>query len=306
MTDSAASTIRLGTRGSRLAMVQAEAAAAALRAAAPARPVELVSVATAGDRDSDRPVAELGGRGSFTSELERHLVAGEIDAAVHSAKDLPVAMDPAATIGAVLPRGDVRDALVSRDGIDLDALPTGSLVGTGSPRRRAQLRAVRPDLRFTDLRGNVETRLAKLDAGVCDAAVLAAAGLQRLGCLDARSRLIDVERMVPAPGQGIIAIQCRRDDAAMLELLGAVREESAAIELAAERLVMAGLGVGCHTPLGAVARRTGGEVSLLVWFQRPADRVPRVARGAAAVDRMDSLAADLCRTLVAPMDTNRD
>jgi hydroxymethylbilane synthase len=198
-------TLRIGTRGSKLALAQTGTVADALRAAG--ERVELVVISTAGDR-SDRPVSEIG-VGAFTSALREALVSGEIDVAVHSYKDLPTAPDPRLVLAAVPAREDPRDALVARDGLTLGELPPGSTVGTGSPRRAAQLEALGLGLRVLPIRGNVDTRLAKVTSGELDAVVLARAGLARLGLLDAVTEVLDPLQMLPAPAQGALAVECR-------------------------------------------------------------------------------------------------
>ncbi|HVL83684.1 MAG TPA: hydroxymethylbilane synthase [Pseudonocardia sp.] len=242
--------LRLGTRPSALATAQSGAVAELLRGAG--HVVELVPVSTPGDR-SGAPIAELG-VGVFVSALRDALVAGEVDLAVHSYKDLPTAPDPRLVIAAVPPREDPRDALVARDGLVLGALPPGARVGTGSPRRTAQLRALGLGLEILPIRGNVDTRIGKVRSGELDAVVVAAAGLRRLGRVDEATELLDPLQMLPAPAQGALAIECRAADRDLVQTLAAVldhRPTRAAVT--AERAVLATLEAGCSAPVGALA-----------------------------------------------------
>jgi hydroxymethylbilane synthase len=243
-------TLRIGTRGSKLALAQTGIVADALRAAG--ERVELVVIATAGDQ-SDRPISEIG-VGVFTSALREALAGGEIDLAVHSYKDLPTAPDPRLVLAAVPAREDPRDALVARDGLTLGELPAGSTVGTGSPRRAAQLEALGFGLRVIPIRGNVDTRLAKVTSGELDAVVLARAGLARLGLLDAVTEALDPLQMLPAPAQGALAVECRVDDVDTEHLLGSALDDQASrATAAAERALLATLEAGCSAPVGALA-----------------------------------------------------
>jgi hydroxymethylbilane synthase len=244
------STLRIGTRPSALAIAQCELVAARLRAAG--RPAELVTVSTHGDRSS-APIPTLG-VGVFVSQLRDALVAGEVDVAVHSYKDLPTAPDHRLTIAAVPAREDPRDALVARDGKVLGELPPGSTVGTGSPRRIAQLEALGLGLRPVPIRGNVDTRLGKVAAGELDAVVVAAAGLRRLGRIGEATELLDPLQMLPAPAQGALAVECRADDPELAALLGEVLDdECTRAAVTAERAVLATLEAGCSAPVGALA-----------------------------------------------------
>jgi hydroxymethylbilane synthase len=243
-------TLRIGTRGSALALAQTRGVADALTAAG-AR-VEIVTVATAGDRSAG-PIAEIG-VGVFTSALRDALAAGEIDVAVHSYKDLPTKPDPRFSAPAVPIREDPRDALVARDGRALADLGPGAVIGTGSPRRAAQLRALGFGFCVTGLRGNVDTRIRKVAEGQLDAVVLAAAGLRRIGRLDEVSELLDPMRMVPAPAQGALAVECRADEMDTEHLLaGALGHEPSRQAVTAERTVLAVLEAGCTAPVGALA-----------------------------------------------------
>ena len=251
----------IGSRGSPLAMTQARMVAAALELAHgwPAGSVPILPVKTSGDRIQDRPLAEVGGKALWTKELDLALLAGEIDCSVHSMKDVESDRPDTLVIAAMLPRADVRDRLIGAASIA--SLPRGAVVGTSSPRRAAQLNRLRPDLRITSIRGNVDTRLARLQSGEVDATLLAAAGLDRLGRPDVGSP-IAIEDMLPAPSQGAIGIECRTDDAAMLGLLGAIDHAPTHEAVAAERAFTLALGGTCHSPVGAFARIKEGQVLL--------------------------------------------
>jgi hydroxymethylbilane synthase len=243
-------TLRIGTRGSKLALAQTGSVADALRAAG--EQVELVVISTAGDQ-SDRPVSEIG-VGVFTSALREALAGDEIDIAVHSYKDLPTAPDPRLVLAAVPAREDPRDALVARDGLTLGELPAGSTVGTGSPRRAAQLEALGLGLRVVPIRGNVDTRLAKVTSKELDAVVLARAGLARLGLLDTVTEALDPLQMLPAPAQGALAVECRALDVDTEHLLRSTLDDQASrATAAAERALLATLEAGCSAPIGALA-----------------------------------------------------
>ena len=252
------SALRLGTRGSALARRQTESVAIALQAHGVKS--DVVIVQTAGDRDRRSSLLTIGGQGVFVRQLEEALVDGRIDVAVHSAKDVPSELLPGTMIAATLPRADVRDALI---GHTLDGLPAGARVGTGSRRRVAQLRAARPDVEPVDIRGNVDTRLRKLDEGEYDAVILAAAGLQRLDRAEAVTELLSIDRMMPSPGQGVIALQVRGDDSASQSALAAVDDAATSTALRAERALLAGLGAGCALPIGGLAHVRAGEVVLV-------------------------------------------
>jgi hydroxymethylbilane synthase len=257
-TNSQSKTIRLGTRSSLLARAQSQIVANELEHVHPGLSVELILCRTSGDRLIDRRLADAGGKGLFTKELEEALLRTEIDVAVHSFKDVPVTMpliDTSALIVAAVPRRqDPRDVLVSSDAKRISQLPRGARVGTGSPRRRSQLLALRSDLQIQSLRGNIDTRLKKLAAGDYDAIVLASAGLRRSGLYDARlMTLIDVDDMVPAAGQGALALQCRRNDLRTREILGPLNHPDTALCVSVERMVVSALGGDCHSPIGAYA-----------------------------------------------------
>lgn len=252
---------RIGTRGSPLALAQANMVATALRTAHgwAHDAVELVVIRTTGDRVQDRALAEIGGKALWTKELDRALLAREIDCAVHSMKDVETVRPEAIAIAALLPRADARDRLIGADSIL--ALRQGATVGTSSPRRRAQLLRLRPDLVITLLRGNVETRLAKLAGGECDATLLAAAGLERLERSDVGTP-IPLDVMLPAPAQGAVGIEARTEDLATRHLLSAIDDPATHGCVMVERALLAGLGADCHSPVAALATDDGGHVTL--------------------------------------------
>jgi len=253
--------IRLGSRGSALALAQANWTAEQLRQLG--AEVEMITIRTTGDRIADRAFTPGDGKGVFTVEIERALLDGTIDLAVHSLKDLPTEMAPELQLGAVPRREDPRDVLVGRSAATLDTLPHGAVVGTSSLRRRAQLLARRPDLQVADMRGNVDTRLRKLDEGQYDAICLAAAGLHRLGWAARITEYFPSDVMVSAVGQGALALQTRRDDLPLLALLAHLHDEPTALAIRAERTVLAALGGGCTVPLGVLATPQGSAMYLI-------------------------------------------
>ena len=263
--------LRLGTRGSPLALAQAHEVRARLMAAhgLPEAAFEIVAIRTTGDRVQDRPLAALGGKGLFTREIEEALARREIDVAVHSMKDMPTLQPAGLVIGCLLPREDVRDAFVSGRFGGLGELPAGAVVGTSSLRRAAQLGHARPDLRVVEFRGNVQTRLAKLEAGVAAATFLAMAGLNRLGRDDVPRVPIAVDEMLPAEGQGAIGVESRADDDAVSELLAAIHDAETGLRLAAERAFLAGLDGSCQTPIAGLAEVAGDRLRLRGEILRP-------------------------------------
>ncbi|MFK4730997.1 hydroxymethylbilane synthase [Agromyces mediolanus] len=246
--------IRVGTRGSALAVAQTRWIAERIAKAAGGAEIELVEVTTQGDT-SRASLSEIGGEGVFAAALRESLLAGDCDVVVHSLKDLPTAEHEGLRLGAVPKRADPRDALCARDGLTLAELPEGARVGTGSPRRIAQLRSVRPDLEVVDLRGNVDTRLGKVASGELDAVVLAAAGLGRLGRLEAATELLELADWPTAPGQGALAVEVRRErgERVLERALEGVDHRSTRATVLAERLVLAGLEAGCSAPIAANA-----------------------------------------------------
>ena len=252
-----AALLRLGTRGSALALAQSGAIAATLIAEF-GRHVEMVSVQTQGDL-SPAAITQMGGTGVFVTALREALLAGEVDLAVHSYKDLPTAPAPGLVIAAVPPREDPRDVLVARDGLSLGELPTGARVGTGSPRRMAQLRGLDLGLQIVPVRGNVDTRIGKVASGELDGVVLARAGLARLDRLDEVTEVLDPLQVLPAPAQGALAIECRADDADVLGLLAALEDPDSRVAVDAERALLAALEGGCSAPVGALAQVAEGD-----------------------------------------------
>lgn len=254
--------VRLGTRTSQLALWQTNHVAAQLQQYWPTLQCQLIHHVTQGDKRLDRPLPEIGGKGLFTAELEEALRQGEIDLAVHSLKDLPVEVPDDLVIGAILSREDTRDVLVARENWTLDTLPQGAVVGTSSLRRQAQLLAVRPDLVIRSIRGNVDTRLRKVMSGEYDAAVMAGAGLSRLGLTERITEWLEPEAMLCAPGQGALGVQCRANDEAVLTLLSAIHDAGAAATTTAERHLLYSLGGGCSAPIGAWATVDHGVITL--------------------------------------------
>ncbi|WP_052466129.1 hydroxymethylbilane synthase [Mobilicoccus massiliensis] len=251
--------LRLGTRRSRLATTQSGWVADLLRARG--IDVEIVEVVTEGDVNY-APLTQIGGTGVFASALRQALRAAEVDLAVHSLKDLPVLPEPGLVIAGIPPREDPRDVLIARDGLRLDDLPQGASVGTGSPRRAAQLMAHRPDLRIVAIRGNVEGRIRRTTSGELDAVVLAGAGLRRLGREDEITDVIDTAVMLPAPGQGALAVECRETDPRVVEIVTGLDDATTRTAVTAERALLRALEAGCTAPVGAYARVENGHLRL--------------------------------------------
>jgi hydroxymethylbilane synthase len=266
---SAGASIVIGTRGSALARWQSAEIGRLLRLAQPGLDVSERIIVTAGDRSQTGPVVDLGGKSVWVEEIEDALSSGTVDLAVHSMKDVPTDLAAGLKIVAVPKRADPRDAIVSRAGVGLDALPPGSRVGTSSLRRVCQLRAARGDLAIEILRGNVDTRLRKVAEGVVDAAVLASAGLDRLGFSARIAERLDPARMLPAIGQGALALEARADDARVVALCRALSDPDAETTVAAERALLAGLGVGCRTPVAGYATLTDGRLTVAGLVGRP-------------------------------------
>ncbi|HSI39453.1 MAG TPA: hydroxymethylbilane synthase [Xanthobacteraceae bacterium] len=255
--------LRIGTRGSPLALWQAEAVRSALADAHgwPAQAVAVEVIRTSGDAIQDRALSTAGGKGLFTKEIEDALLDGRIDLAVHSAKDMATRLPDGLHIAGYLKRADVRDALILRQGRGLEDLPPGARVGTASLRREAQLRRLRPDLDIALLRGNVQTRLAKVADGVFDATLLALAGLERLGLAGKASAVLGTEHFLPAVGQGAVAMECRADDARTNALLAAIRDVATGQAVAAERAFLAELDGSCRTPIAGLAQVSAGGLA---------------------------------------------
>ncbi len=254
--------LRLATRGSRLARAQSDIAADELRAADPALDIDYVLVRTEGDADRTSPLHQIGGRGVFVRAVELALLDGRADIAMHSLKDVPTAPVEGLTLAAILTRGDPRDVLVASGGRRLAELPAGARVGTSSVRRRLLLQVLRPDIDVVEIRGNVDTRMAKVASGEYDAVVLAAAGLDRLGRIDEATQIFEALEFLPSPGQGAIAVQCREDDTDTIERLLAIDDAGTRAAVEAERGFLAELGAGCSLPVGAYAQIDGDLVAL--------------------------------------------
>lgn len=276
-------TLRIATRGSRLALVQTGLVGDSLRAAHSDLTIEVVEVRTEGDRDRATPLRVLGGRGVFVKAVEDALLDGRADVAVHSLKDVPTEDVPGLTIAAVPERADPRDVLVASEGRSLAALPAGARVGTSSRRRAALLRAMRPDLVIGEVRGNVETRIAKVRDGGLDGVILAAAGLQRLGRLEDATQFFEAMEFLPAPGQGALGIQCRTDDEATRSLLAPLDDRYTRAAVDAERGVLEALGSGCSLPVGAYATVDGELLALRGMLAADDDALPNFGDATGAV-----------------------
>ncbi len=270
--------LRIGTRGSRLALAQTDEVRDRLAAAHPrlseTGAVEVKAIRTTGDKVRDRPLAEIGGKGLFTKEIDEALLDGRIDLAVHSVKDLPTWLPDGIELAAFLPREDPRDVLLSPKANRLAELPAGSVVGTSSLRRQALILHARPDLTVVTFRGNVETRMQKLADGVVDATVLALAGLRRLGHAGPATAILEPEEMLPAVGQGAIGVTCRRGDRDRLDLLAAIHHPATGTCVTAERAMLAALEGSCRTPIAGLAESAAGnDIRLRGLIARPDGRV---------------------------------
>ena len=263
-------TIRVGTRGSRLALIQTELTLAVLRKAHPDVRFEVVTVTTQGDANQTAPLAGMG-LGVFVKEIERRLETGEIDMAVHSLKDMPTVLPEGMALGAVLERADPRDALVSHLGKRLDEFPSGAKIGTSSPRRQAQIAERRPDLEIVPIRGNVDTRLRKADGEECDGTVIAVAGLDRMGMADVITEYLSPEQFVPPPGQGAMAVEIRADDDRIAQVVASADHAPTTAAVTAERSFLEALGGGCQVPVGAYAEADGGDSLRLTVFMAAPD-----------------------------------
>ncbi len=254
--------VRIGTRGSQLALWQADKVAALIKKRHPGTTIDLVKIKTTGDKILDAPLAKIGDKGLFVKEIENALINGEVDLAVHSAKDMPTEIPAGLTLTAYLKRDDPSDALISADGRILDELRENAVIGTSSLRRRAQLLAYRPDLRFVDLRGNVDTRLRKLKDERLDAILLSGAGLTRLGMGDKITERLPASIVVPAVGQGLIVIEAREDDRKTLDFVEFMNDRDTAVCVKAERAFSDAIGGGCQVPMGALAVLEDGTMRL--------------------------------------------
>jgi hydroxymethylbilane synthase len=288
--------LRIGTRGSPLALAQADelkrrlaAAHAALRAL---DAIEIVAIRTSGDRAGERPLAAEGGKGLFTKEIEEALIAARVDVAVHSLKDMMATLPPGLAIAACLPREDPRDVLLSPRATTLADLPKAARLGTASLRRQALALHARPDLKVVPLRGNVGTRLAKLAAGEADATILAVAGLKRLGLANRITAPLSADEMLPAPAQGVLAVEIRADDGRMRDLLAPLDHTETAACAAAERAFLAALDGSCRTPIAALATIAGGRLHLDAAIVRPDGGALHRARRAGAVADAAALGRD--------------
>ena len=263
--------LRIGTRGSPLALVQARTVSARLRATLglAEEAIKLVVIRTSGDVIQDRPLAEEGGKGLFTKEIEDALKDGRIDLAVHSAKDMPTVLPPGLMLAACIEREDPRDVFISRKANSLAALPQGATLGTTSPRRQAIAKRMRSDLRIVPLRGNVETRLRKLEAGEMDATILALAGLKRLGLADRATAIMSADEFLPAVGQGAIGVEARENDTRIREILARIDHADTSIAIAAERAFLAALDGSCDTPIAGHASVSGSMLHFRGLIARP-------------------------------------
>jgi hydroxymethylbilane synthase len=289
-------TLRLGSRRSPMAIEQSRQVAELITERTGHR-VEIVGVTTLGDV-SKAQLTQIGGTGVFVGALREALLAGEVDLAVHSLKDLPAADPPGLALAAVPPRDDPRDALIARDGAKLADLPPGARVGTGSPRRAAQLLGLRSDLRCVPIRGNAGTRLGKVEQGELDAVVLAYAGLARIGCLNAVTQVFEPDEMLPAPGQGALAVECRDDGSGLAALLGAISDPPSMAAATAERSLLEALAAGCSAPIGGYAEGSQQLWMRAVVMSTDGARVLRAhggARGGDARQLGRDLAAELLR-----------
>jgi hydroxymethylbilane synthase len=287
-------TLVVGTRASRLALWQTRFVVSKLTERFPDLEYRIETFTTIGDDIVDRPLPELGGKGVFTARLESALLKGHVDIAVHSLKDLPIEMPQGLVVGAVTHRADARDVLVTRDGVDIDGLPAGAIIGTSSLRRQAQLLHRRPDLKTRPIRGNVETRMRKVMNGDYDATILAAAGVDRLQLETPPAGRLPLEVMLPAPGQGALAVECRANDFQTLKMLGAINDDDARRSTQAERAFLAGLGGGCAAPVAAYAKVEGYCITLTGLVANPdgTDAVRVEASGAEPVALGEGLAAE--------------
>ena len=294
-----ASPLRIGTRGSPLALAQAHETRARLAAAFELshEAFEIVVIKTTGDKVLDRPLKEIGGKGLFTREIEEDLLSGAIDIAVHSMKDMPVLQPEGLLLDCYLPREDVRDAFVSLEFDSLDALPAGTKIGSSSLRRRAQLTARRPDLEVVEFRGNVQTRMKKLEDGVAGATFLAQAGLNRLGMSDVARSAISPEDMLPAVAQGAIGIERRANDPRTAEMLAAIHDRDTGTRLAAERAFLAGLDGSCETPIAGLAEIDGPMLRLRGEILRPDGSEVLSEDRSAPIAEAATLGADMARDL---------
>jgi hydroxymethylbilane synthase len=294
---SASDALVIGTRGSLLARAQSEWVIARLAEAHPGLDIRMRIIRTTGDTLTTRPLPEIGGKGLFTLELESALREGAIDVAVHSAKDLPTALGEGLAIVATPTREDPRDAWVSSDGTPLDRIPPGSVIGTSSLRRQAQLLMHRADLTFVNLRGNVDTRIRKIHRGDCAGAVLAMAGLIRAGLAEHVTHPLDAAGFIPAPGQGTLALEARAEDPRVRELLEAVHDADTSVALECERAVLAELDAGCRTPMAVFATVQAGTIDCRACVADPLGRKAITAHARTPLDELHACAAQVVAEL---------
>jgi len=296
---SSAPLLRIGTRGSPLALAQAHELQRRLADALAVEPaaLEIRVIKTTGDVVQNQPLVEIGGKGLFTKEIEQALIDGAIDVAVHSAKDIPAVLPDGLVLTACLPREDARDAFISRKAASFAALAPGAVVGTASPRRQAMVKRLRPDLAVVPLRGNVETRLKKVAVGEVDATLLAMAGLKRLGLAGAATAPLDLDDFIPAVGQGVIALETRADDAATRGRLAGVGDAAAATALTAERAFLAVLEGSCRTPIAGHARLSDGALHFRGLIARPDGSVSHAAERRGSAADAEALGRDAGREL---------
>lgn len=299
---SSSRTLRLGTRGSLLALEQARQVAGALDALAPQLQLDTHVISTSGDRDKQTPLKIIGGQGIFVKALQEALLSGEVDLTVHSAKDLPTEIVPGLVIGAFTLRDDPRDVLVSRDGQRLAELPAGARVGTSSQRRVMALRTLRPDLRPVELRGNIDTRLRRVREGEVDAAILAAAGVRRMGWADQITEYLPLETFVPSPGQAALAVECRADDAMLVELLARLSDPPTALAVQTERTFLREIGGGCRAPIGVHATVDGEALTLRAMLGDEALTRVRFLTRTAPVAEAEALAREMASELQRAVD----
>lgn len=290
--------LRIATRGSPLALWQARHVAGRLADFAGPDSVELILIETMGDQVRDRPLAQIGGDGLFTKEIQRALLDGRADVAVHSLKDLPTEPTAGIVLAAVPARGPTRDAFISRRHCRFDALPAGAVIATGSLRRQAQIRWRRPDLHLTGIRGNVETRLKKLDEGSLDGIILAQAGLERLELAHAITELLDQTWMLPAVGQGALGLECRADDPATFAILNGLNDPSTMATVQAERAFLRTLGGGCSMPVGAVTQIEHGRILVRGVLLDPTGSQRLEASLEGTVEESESLGNQLAKILL--------
>jgi hydroxymethylbilane synthase len=296
-----ARTIRIGTRGSPLALAQAREVQQRLEAAHGPGTLafEIHAIKTTGDRIQDRPLSEAGGKGLFTKEIEEALLEGRVDLAVHSMKDMPTLLPASLTVACFLPREDVRDAFISPKAKTLAELPAGAIVATSSLRRQAQVRHLRPDLAVTEMRGNVETRLRKLAEGLGDATLLAMAGLKRLGLADRITAPVPVDEMLPAVAQGAIGAEMRDDDEAMAQVVALINHEPTALAVTAERAFLAKLEGSCRTPIAGLGELAGGRFLFRGMILTPDGREAHATRREGSPAEAVKLAVDAAAELLA-------